>query len=258
MPPSLPRFDGSLRGGDLIALGWPETIEDLEAVQERLGRLEPPAWRPEPGRPLDVAGAFVASATGLAGLGAAGDPLWAAAVLVRVEPDRHEAVALGEVVVRGEAGGPYERGRLASREGALLERSLRELVAEADVVLVNATGRDHPRRAGLALHLGAVLDRPTVGVTDRALLAQMKEPAPERGAWAPLVLEGEVVGGALRTRRGARPVLVHAAWRTDADVAREVTLRAAGRARTPEPIRRARRLAREARARDEGRAPPAP
>lgn len=255
MPPTLPPVVGAAGGGGLTGSGWPATRKELGAVQEELGRLEPPPWQPETGRPLDVAGAFVASATGLLGTGAAGDPLWAAAVLVRVDPSRRDPITLGQVVVRGEAGGPYERGFLALREGALLERIVRALGEDADVVLLNATGRDHPRRAGLALHLGTVLDRPSVGVTDRSLLAPVAEPAPEHESWTPLVLGGEIVGAALRTRRGARPVLVHAAWRTDAAVAREVLLRVAGRARTPEPIRRARRLAREARARDEGRAP---
>jgi deoxyribonuclease V len=118
-------------------------------------------------------------------------------------------------------------------------------------VLVNGTGRDHPRRAGIALHLGVVLDVPTVGVTVRPLVATASEPADERGSSAPLVLYGEIVGVALRTRRGARPVFAHAAWRTDAGVAREVVLRVTGRFRTPEPIRLARRLARRARAEDE-------
>jgi deoxyribonuclease V len=114
---------------------------------------------------------------------------------------------------------------------------------------VDATGRDHPRRAGLALHLGAVIGVPTVGVTDRPLVA---EPDTE----GLLVLDGREVGRAVVTRAGARPVFAHAAWKTDVDVAEAVVLAAAGRARTPEPLRRARFLARARRARDEGRLPP--
>jgi deoxyribonuclease V len=113
---------------------------------------------------------------------------------------------------------------------------------------VNATGRDHPRRGGLALHLGAVLGLPTVGVTHRTLLATGGWPPDERGASSPLVLEGERIGFWLRTRRGTRPLAVHAAWRTDADTAVAVVLAATRRARTPEPLRLARRAARRARA----------
>jgi deoxyribonuclease V len=118
-----------------------------------------------------------------------------------------------------------------------------------DVVLVDATGRDHPRRAGLALHLGAALGVPTVGVTHRPLRARAAWPDDARGAWSALVLDGDCVGAWLCTRPGARPVAVHAGWRTTVDVAVEVVLAASGRYRTPEPLRHARRLARTAHAR---------
>jgi deoxyribonuclease V len=117
------------------------------------------------------------------------------------------------------------------------------------VLVVNATGRDHPRHAGLALHLGAVLGLPTVGVTTRPLVAEGAWPADQRGATAPLRLGGELVGCWVRTRAGARPVAVHAAWQTDAQDAVRVVLAGTRRARTPEPLRRARTLARTRRAR---------
>jgi len=178
-----------------------------------------------------------------------GDRAWAAAV--RLDPGGETTSA----VVRGIARFAYEPGLLALREGALLEGALRSLPRLPDVVLVNASGRDHPRGAGLALHLGSVLGVPTVGVTDRPLLAIANAPRDERFAGAPLRLGDELVGFAVRTRRGARPVLAHSAWRTDADTARAVVVAATGRGRTPEPLRRARFLARVERARDEGRLP---
>src|SRR5439155_17580358 len=116
-----------------------------------------------------------------------------------------------------------------------------------DVLLVNATGRDHPRRAGLALHLGAVLGVPTVGVTHRPLLAAGDWPADEPGAASPLVLEGVVVGHWLRTRPGTRPLAVHAGWRTDAETARAVVVASVGGFRTPGPVRVSRAVARGAR-----------
>jgi deoxyribonuclease V len=239
-----------IRAG-MARVGWPSSAEELEVLQRELADLEPPAWTPDPTRRIVVVGVFAASATGLVGTGAAGDALWAAAVaMVAGDQDPLETA-----VVRGRAGGPYVPGFLAMREGELLERVVASLGARADVALVNGTGRDHPRRAGIALHLGAVIDVPTVGVTDRPLLAAAEGPPPERGAAAPLRLDGELVGYAVRTRRGARPVVAHAAWRTDADVARALVLLVAGRARTPDPIRHARRLVRETRAHDEGPAP---
>jgi deoxyribonuclease V len=156
--------------------------------------------------------------------------------------------ALAEATAVGEAGDPYEAGLLALREGPLLEAAVRALRETPDVLLVDATGRDHPRRAGLALHLGAVLDVPTVGVTHRPLLAEGDWPAEPKGEAAPLMLDGEPVGALVRRRDGVRPVAAHPAWRTDIDTAVAVVLRAAGSHRTPEPLRRARRLARLARA----------
>ena len=113
-------------------------------------------------------------------------------------------------------------------------------------MLVDGTGRDHPRRAGLALHLGSVLGLPTVGVTHRPLLADGSSPDDEPGARSPLVLEGGVVGYWVRTVR-APPLAVHAAWRIEPETAVEVVLSAAGH-RAPEPLRQARRAARAARA----------
>lgn len=133
------------------------------------------------------------------------------------------------------------------REGQLLEQVVRQLIPQPEVLLVDATGLDHPRRAGLALHLGAALDLPTVGVTDRALIATAEEPGRSRGDRAPLLIGEELAGYALRTRDGVRRLFVHAGWRTDPKTACEVLLAATTKTRTPEPLREARRLARGAR-----------
>jgi deoxyribonuclease V len=94
-----------------------------------------------------------------------------------------------------------------------------------------------------------VLGLPTVGVTTRPLVAEGRWPADQTGATAPLRLGGEVVGCWVRTRTGAKPVAVHAAWQTDAQAAVQLVLAATRRARTPDPLRRARTLARTERAR---------
>jgi deoxyribonuclease V len=222
-------------------MDWPESEEALERAQAALARPTPTPWRPE--RASLVAGCFVCFPRGAGGAGARGEPGWAAAAIGADGP---------VAVVRGVAGAPYRAGRLALREGPLLESAVRALAARPGVLLVDATGRDHPRRAGLATHLGAVLDLPTVGVTHRPLLAHGDWPAEERGAHAPLVLDGETVGVWLRVAAGRRPLAVHAAWRTDAETAIAVVIAATGRVRTPEPLRRARRAARRARSGDGG------
>lgn len=214
---------------------WPATADELVDLQRTLADAAPPPWRPESG--ASVGGCFVCSPRAKRGDGAAGDPLWAAA-----------AAAGATAVVSAEAGAPYRPGLLALREGPALEAAVRELERPPDVLLADATGRDHPRRAGLALHLGAVLDLPTVGVTHRTLLADGAWPADEAGARSPLVLDGALVGYWVRTRPGTRPLAVHAAWRTDPESAVELVLAALVGRRAPEPLRQARRAAREARA----------
>ena len=151
--------------------------------------------------------------------------------------------------MKGSVGAPYIAGYLALRKGPLLEQVVRRLIPQPEVLLVDATGLDHPRRAGLALHLGAVLDLPTVGVTDRTLVALAEEPGRLRGDRAPLLIGDELVGYALRTRDGVRRLFVHAGWRTDPATACEVVMAATTKTRTPEPLREARRLARDARSR---------
>jgi deoxyribonuclease V len=135
------------------------------------------------------------------------------------------------------------------RQGPLLAAALAALGTTPDLVLLDATGRDHPRRAGLALHVGALLGIPTVGVTHRPLLATGPPPSPVRGATSPLLLDGEEVARWVCTRSGARPVVAHGAWRTDSATAVDVVLASSSpSARTPAPLGEARRVAREARA----------
>jgi deoxyribonuclease V len=228
---------------------WPRSDSELVELQLELAARRPRPWRPPAGKPL-TAGCFVCFARGARGRGRSGEPGWAAAALMHGNRG-----LVATTVARGEAGWPYEPGLLALREGPLLEAAVQDLPERPEVLIVNAGGRDHPRNAGLALHLGAALDLPTIGVTDRPLLALGPPPDPERGATSPLTLEGREVARWLRTRAGARPVVVHPAWRTDLDTALTVATRATRRARTPEPLRRARKAARDARAFKDGRSP---
>jgi deoxyribonuclease V len=224
---------------------WPNGAAQLEAFQRELAAARPPLWSGS-ARDAAIGAVAICFPRGQHGPGASGDPAWAAAVVLRGRRTVAEATAVGAT------GAPYEPGLLALREGPLLEAAVRALPTAPDVLLVDATGRDHPRRAGLALHLGAVLDLPTVGVTHRPLLAEGPWPGPARGEAAPLLLDGEEVGAWLRRRAGARPVAVHPGWRTPLDVAVALVRDAPGTHRTPEPLRRARRLARLSRAAGRG------
>ncbi len=220
---------------------WPTDAAGLAAAQRVLAGAAPEPWAPGPQEPY-VGGCWVCFPRGLSGPGEAGDPAWAAAVVTRA----------GEVVARrvveGSAGAAYVPGLLALRMGALMDAAVRGLATRPDVLLVDATGRDHPRGAGLALQLGAELGLPTVGVTHRPLVGEGDGPGDLRGDTSPLRIGEEVVACWLRTRPGVRPLVVHPGWRVDLETAVEVVARAARRARTPEPLRVARRLARSARA----------
>lgn len=251
-------------------VGWPVDDDALRSLQQRLAVDADRARREDPlvlpAEPV-IGGCFVAFARGEAGPGHPGDRAWTAAVTWRPtgrirdegEALRGRSHANGprvardtaeQVVVTDTVPASYRAGLLAEREGPILERAVRALEVPPDVLLVDATGLDHPRRAGLAIHLGAVLGLPTVGVTHRALhAADPVEPAAQRGSSSPVRVGDEVVAHAVRVRDGARPVIAHAGWRTHADQAREVVLLASTPAsRTPVPLGEARRVAREARA----------
>src|SRR6266508_3985516 len=154
-------------------MAWPQTAEELVQVQHALAAASLPPWQLPEGE-LEIGGCFVCFERGPAGPGQAGDRGWAGAA----------SLSGTTAIACGRAGAAYEPGLLALREGRLLEEAVKRL----------------PRRAGLALHLGAVLGVPTVGVTHRPLLAEGAWPVDQTGAGSPLTLAGEVVGAWLRTR----------------------------------------------------------
>jgi deoxyribonuclease V len=171
---------------------WPDEPEALVAEQRRLAALAPARWTlpPVEDGPTRVGGVFLAYGTGKQGPGHAGDPGWVGAAVVELPG----GAVLACAVVAVPAGAPYAAGMLALREGSALAAALAALPVRPDVVLVDATGRDHPRRAGLALHLGAVAGVPTVGVTHRPLLATGAWPPEVAGAATPLRIGSEAAG----------------------------------------------------------------
>ena len=219
---------------------WPASLAELGVIQDGLADLSPEPWLPETPA-VAVGGVFVCFGRGGTGPGAEGEAGWSAAAVC------HNGRIVGRAEASGPAGGPYRSGCLAMREGRLLEEAINNLAELPTVMLVNATGRDHPRRAGLALHLGAVLNVPTIGITHRPLVARGDWPATKAGSTAPLHIGDEVVGFWLRTQGDTRPLAIHAAWRTTPEAACEIVLGATSGYRTPQPLREARRLARTAR-----------
>ncbi len=141
---------------------------------------------------------------------------------------------------------PYLSGLLSFREAPALLEALGRLARPPDLLLVDGQGLAHPRRFGLAGHLGVLADIPTIGVAKTRLVGDYDAPAPERGSWSPLRHRGELVGAALTTRRGTRPVFVSVGHRVCLATAIEYVLACAPRYRLPEPVRQADRLSRAA------------
>lgn len=142
---------------------------------------------------------------------------------------------------------PYVPGYLSFREIPVLAAAWRRLRRRPDVMVLDAHGVAHPRRMGLACHAGLVFDLPTVGCAKSILVGRHESLGRERGSWAPLTDGGEVIGSAVRTRTGVRPVYVSVGHRMSLRGARSLILQLTpdGRFRFPEPIRRAHRLAGE-------------
>jgi deoxyribonuclease V len=148
---------------------------------------------------------------------------------------------------------PYVPGLLAFRElPALLDAwaaLLEDAAEEPDLLLVDGHGLAHPRRFGIACHLGVVLERPAIGCGKTLLVGEHEVPGPRRGASRLLVDRGERIGRCLRTRAGVKPVYVSIGHRCALEHAAAIVLACATRYRLPEPIRAADQLAgRETRA----------
>lgn len=138
---------------------------------------------------------------------------------------------------------PYVPGLLSFREIPAALAAFERLRRMPDLILCDGQGIAHPRRFGIASHLGLLLDRPTIGVAKTRLVGEHRVPAQRRGAWTPLTDAGEVIGAVLRTRAGARPLYVSIGHRVSLATALAWVLACTPRYRLPETTRAAHRLA---------------
>ncbi len=166
------------------------------------------------------------------------DRVRAAAVVI----DAATLVVLETAIWEGPVAFPYVPGLLSFREIPALLPALEQLTALPDVLMLDGYGRAHPRRFGLACHLGVLLDRPAVGVAKSLFVGRYAELAEAKGATAPLVHSGERVGEAVRTRERVLPVFVSVGHRCTLADAVALTLRTTGRFKIPEPTRLAHHL----------------
>ncbi len=146
-----------------------------------------------------------------------------------------------EVGVVSETEFPYVPGLLSFRESPSVLEAWGKLKTEPDAVMFDGQGIAHPRRVGIASHVGLIINRPTFGCAKSVLVGKYEEPEPERGNWTPLVdpKNGETVGAALRTKTRVSPIYVSPGHLIDLAGALDLTLRCDGGYRQPEPTRRA-------------------
>lgn len=138
---------------------------------------------------------------------------------------------------------PYVPGLLSFRELPAVLTAVEQLRIRPDLFLCDGQGLAHPRRFGIACHLGVLLDAPSIGVAKTRLCGTFPEPPDQRGAWTPLEDGGETIGAVLRTRRRVKPLFVSTGHRVSLETAIDWVLRCATRYRLPETTRQAHRLA---------------
>jgi deoxyribonuclease V len=146
--------------------------------------------------------------------------------------------------VKAEVRFPYIPGLLSFREMRAALAALRRLRIRPDLLLCDGQGIAHPRRFGLASHLGVLAALPAIGVAKSRLIGAHENPASERGNWTPLIDDGEIIGAVLRTWTAVRPVYVSIGHRVSLETAIRFTLACTGRFRLPETTRAADRLSR--------------
>jgi deoxyribonuclease V len=205
-------------------LGFPEA----RALQERLRRRVVAADRL--GEVRSVAGVDIS-------YDRSSPVLYAAVVVVDVRTAEPIEVA----GVRAQARFPYVPGYLSFRELPAAIEAFEKLARRPDLVICDGHGRAHPRRFGLASHLGVWLDLPSIGCAKSVLIGRYREPGARRGCHTRLRADGETIGEAVRTRDGVKPVFVSVGHRVSLETARRWVLDLARGTRLPETTRAAHR-----------------
>lgn len=138
---------------------------------------------------------------------------------------------------------PYVPGLLSFREAPAVLQAFEGLSEQPGLIVYDGHGIAHPRRFGIASHVGLLLDIPCIGAAKSRLVGEHAQPGMQRGAWTPLTHDGEVLGAVLRTRSGVQPVYVSIGHRISLQTAIDWVLACSPRYRLPETTRWAHRLA---------------
>ena len=202
--------------------GWDLTPADAIVVQHQLARFIVQRAGAETVR--NIGGVDVSYRDGMA---------YAAAVLFSYPELRLLEYALAKRRVKF----PYVPGLLSFREGPAALDAVQKLKVMPDLLMFDAHGLAHPRRFGLASHIGLMLDIPSIGCAKTRLCGTYAEPGVQRGDYSYLVDRDETIGAVVRTRPSVRPVFVSIGHRVDLGMSVAVVLKCSDRYRIPEPTR---------------------
>jgi deoxyribonuclease V len=210
---------------------WPSTLEEAIVIQEKL-RDQVITEDQLPERIQYVAGVdmgFEADGT-----------ISRAAVAVLSFPDLQ---VIETSLAHRPTTFPYVPGFLSFREIPAVLDALEKITTIPDIILCDGQGIAHPRRLGIASHLGLLIDMPTIGVAKSLLVGKYEELAETKGNWQPLIHQGETIGAVLRSRTGVKPLYISSGHRISLPTAIDYVLRCTPKYRLPETTRIADKLA---------------
>ena len=213
-----------------ISHPWDLSTEEAIALQKKLAKEVLAETTFDPTQVQTIAGVDV---------GLKGDLARAAVVVL----DAANLEPVDWAVATAQIPFPYVPGLLTFQEGPSVLAALDKLTTWPDLFVFDGHGQAHPRRVGLASHLGVILDEPSIGCAKSRLTGDYEEPAEEVGAWSPLRHEEDVIGAVLRTRSSVRPVFVSTGHRVDLATAIDIILSCTKGYRLPETTRYAHKVA---------------
>ncbi|MBU7585088.1 MAG: deoxyribonuclease V [Nostoc sp. TH1S01] len=210
---------------------WPQTLEEAITIQESLReQVTTEDQLPEP----------ISYVAGVDMGFAADGTISRAAVAVLSFPDLK---VVETALAHRPTSFPYIPGFLSFREIPAVLDALAKIQTVPDIILCDGQGIAHPRRFGIASHLGVILDMPTIGVAKSLLIGKHQELPETRGSWQPLVHKGETIGAVLRTRVGVKPLYISSGHKISLNTAIDYVLRCTPKYRLPETTRVADKLA---------------
>ena len=206
--------------------GWDLTPSQAIELQQQLRSKVRRTADARAGRPKTIAGADCAfDKAGCYGY---------AGVIVYSYPDFKIIQRVGR---RSKVTFPYVPGLLSFREAPLLLAAIDKLDKLPDLFIFDGQGVAHPRRFGIASHMGLLLNRPTIGCAKSRLIGEHRRPGQKPGSITPLTIDGDLVGNVLRTKRGCKPIYVSVGHRTGLDQATKIIMNCVNKYRIPIPTR---------------------